>query len=321
MVITTHFHGLYWFVYLTCLQLCIDIFQSKRHNTGSNKPVTQLMFNSKPLVTLISALLFVSLGLACAQVFWQAYGYWKLAPSPTMALPNQTSSIANNTPHYTDYANDIGGAYLFGRPVAGASNNRITITELPDSQLKVTIKGILALADKETSFAILSIENAADKVFKVGSQVKDGHYIDQIIATGVVINHNGKLTMIRLPRAGLADITHTKGQANAASGVGLGKLRSEILTNPLALEQHIVFVPYTNNGQFAGYRVNAGSKPNMFRKLGLQADDIVASIDGVGIGQLAGRMDILTNLSVAKSIRLGIIRNGQQQQLLVDFSQ
>ena len=40
-----------------------------------------------------------------------------------------------------------------------------------------------------------------------------------------------------------------------------------------------------------------------------------------GLGQLAGRMDILTNLSVAKSLRLGIIRNGQKQQLFVDFSQ
>jgi hypothetical protein len=41
----------------------------------------------------------------------------------------------------------------------------------------------------------------------------------------------------------------------------------------------------------------------------------------VGIGQLAGRMDILTNLSIANSLNLGIIRNNKEQQLLVDFSQ
>ena len=55
--------------------------------------------------------------------------------------------------------------------------------------------------------------------------------------------------------------------------------------------------------------------------MGLQANDIVTSVDGVGIGQLAGRMDILTNLSIAENVRLGIIRNEQEQQLLVDFSQ
>jgi S1-C subfamily serine protease len=50
-------------------------------------------------------------------------------------------------------------------------------------------------------------------------------------------------------------------------------------------------------------------------------NDIVKSIDGVGVGQLAGRMDILTNLSIANNLTLGIIRNGVEQQLLVDFSQ
>ena len=67
--------------------------------------------------------------------------------------------------------------------------------------------------------------------------------------------------------------------------------------------------------------MNKGNRPAMFVKLGLQANDIVSSVDGVAIGQLAGRMDILTNLSVAKNLRLGIIRNGQEQQLLLDFSQ
>lgn len=302
----------------------IDIFLPKRQNTCSYSPMIQSMTqaHSKPLVTLMSALLFVLLGLSCAQVLWQAYGYWTATPNTTpFAIATNPQVAPKILTHANTYAEKIGAAHLFGRPTATTNSPKITTEELPDSQLKVTIKGILVLANLEASFAILSIGNATDKVFKVGAQVKDGHYIDQIVATGVVINHNDKLTIIRLPRAGLADITHTKDQAYATSGVSLGKLRSEILNNPLALEQHIAFVPYTNNGQFAGYRVNAGSKPAMFSQLGLQADDIVASIDGVGIGQLAGRMDILTNLSTAKNLRLGIIRNGQEQQLLVDFSQ
>ena len=272
------------------------------------------------LTSALAALLVVLLGLTSAQVFWQAYDHWLASDTTAPAIATLPSATAtqSNTLHYAD---DIGSAHLFGRPLVSNKVAQVATEDILESLLKVTIKGILALADDAKSMAILSVENAADKVFKAGDELTANYSVHQIIADGVVVDHNGRLEMIRLPRATLADITANNQSVNENSSVGLGDLRTEVLRNPLALEQHITFVPHTQNGQFSGYRVNPGSKPTMFVKLGLQANDIVSSVDGVGIGQLAGRMDILTNLSVAKNLRLGIIRNGQEQQLLVDFSQ
>ena len=268
----------------------------------------------------VSTLLTVLMGLGVAHVFWQAYGHWaSVNETFTLdhSLPHTNSKITNDI----DYAQGIGSAYLFGRLLVTKAPDQVTPLEIPDSSLNVAIKGILALADAQQSVAILSVENAADKVFKVGAELTLGHRVHQIVADGVVVDHRGKLEMIRLPRASIADLAANSLTLDTNSAVGLGQLRSEILSNPLALEQHIAFQPYTNNGTFVGYQVNAGNKPVMFQKLGLQANDIVASIDGVSIGELAGRMDILTNLSIASSLTLGVIRNGQEQQLVVDFSQ
>jgi len=272
------------------------------------------------LTSALAALLIVLLGLISSQVFWQAYDYWLVSDTSAQAIAPfpSTAATLSITPHYAD---DIGSAHLFGRSLTTNKTDQVATEDIPESLLKVTIKGILALTDDAKSMAILSVENAADKVFKAGDELTTNYNIHQIVADGVVVDHNGRLEMIRLPRATLADITAKAESINENSAAGLGDLRAEVLRNPLALEQHITFVPHTQNGQFSGYRVNPGSKPTMFVKLGLQANDIVSSVDGVGIGQLAGRMDILTNLSVAKSLRLGIIRNGQEQQLLVDFSQ
>ena len=269
----------------------------------------------------VSTLLAVLLGLGSAHVFWQAYGQW--------ASVNETFTLDHSLPHTTpkavndiDYAQGIGSAHLFGRLLVTKAPEKVTPLKIPDSLLNVAIKGILALADAQQSVAILSVENAADKVFKVGAELTLGHRVHQIVADGVVVDHRGKLEMIRLPRASMADLAANSPTLDTNSAVGLGQFRSKILSNPLALEQHIAFQPYTNNGTFVGYRVNAGNKPVMFQKLGLQANDIVASIDGVSIGELAGRMDILNNLSIASSLTLGVIRNGQEeQQLVVDFSQ
>jgi len=280
-----------------------------------------LVSASNTLLARLSTFVLVGLlGLTCAQIFWQAYSYWRI-PSQSIQITLLPLNGKSPTENQSNYADDIGSAYLFGRPLTPKIVVKLATAELPESSLKVTIKGILALRDAARSTVILSIENAQDKVFKVGQELKAGYSVDQIVAQGVVLDHNGRLEMIRLPRATLSEISVNNSSEYSLSAVGLGQLRAEVLRNPLAMEQHINFVPHNQDGQFAGYRVNPGSKPQLFIKLGLQANDIVASVDGVGIGELAGRMDILTNLSIAKSLRLGIIRNGQEQQLLLDFSQ
>ncbi len=284
----------------------------------SHQPLSSVV--NTYLARAVSVLLMVLLSLACAQVFWQGYGYW-LLPSPATNAFTPLPKSQNTFTSEPKYADSIGSAYLFGRPLVSKTQISVAVAQIPESSLKVTIKGILALADTSRSTVILSVENATDKVFRVGQELKPGYFVEKIVAQGAVLDHNGRLEMVRLPRATLADISASNAASLPSSAAGLGQLRSEVLRNPLAMEQHISFVPYTQNGQFAGYRVNPGKKPQMFVKLGLQADDIVASVDGVGIGQLAGRMDILTNLSIVKNLRLGIIRNGQKQQLLVDFSQ
>jgi general secretion pathway protein C len=265
-------------------------------------------------------LLITVLGLACAQVFWQVYGY-SADKKNTLLIVNPAFVSASNLSKKSDYAADIGIAHLFGQVLTNEKLGPVATSQMPESLLEVSIKGILTLPDTLQSVAIFSVKKAADKVFKVGSELISGYTVHQISANGVVVDHNGKLEIIRLPRVSMADLTVSNGTVNTSSSLSLGQLRSEVLSNPLALEQHFTFVPYSTNGVFTGYRVNPGSKPAMFQKLGLHMNDIVKSIDGVGVGQLAGRMDILTNLSIANNLTLGIIRNGVEQQLLVDFSQ
>ena len=273
------------------------------------------------LLASSSAMLLVVLSsLVSAQLFWQAYSYWLIsttAASKTTISPSKKTAltIAPN------YANDISNAHLFGRTMIAEEVDLSTAVNIPTSMLEVVIKGILSLDDGLRSMAILSVENAADKVYKTGDTLTKGYRVHQITPNGLVADHNGRLEMIRLPRSTWSQITSEGPSASINSSASLASLRTEILRNPLALEQYIIFAPHSLNGGFSGYRVKPGNRPEMFVKLGLKVGDIISSIDDVGIGELAGRMDILTNLSVAKSLRIGIVRNSQKQQLLVDFSQ
>jgi general secretion pathway protein C len=266
----------------------------------------------------IAAFIIALLGLAIAKVFWQAYSHYN--PSSTRTSQEQIiSDSVSASP--TDYAKTITNESLFGTAKVAKKVKNLVVADIPESSLNVTIKGILALADEAASVAILSVEGANEKIFKLGDQLSRRNTIAKITSTGIMVDNNGRLEMIRLPRAQLNSNAEDLGSSQLSSPIGLSALRKEVMGNPLELEQYINFAPHTSNNEFVGYRVSAGKRSELFVRLGLKTNDIVTSIDNVPIAKLAGRMDILTNLSVAKTLSLGIVRGGEKQQLKVDFSQ
>ena len=274
---------------------------------------------TKPILSYcIAAFTIALLGLMSAKVFWQAYSHYN--PSPALASQGQMISGAVSASP-ADHAKTITNESLFGTAKVAKEVENLVVENIPDSSLNVTIKGILALADEAASVAILSVGGADEKVFRLGDQLASGYTIAKITATGLMVDNNGGLEMIRLPRAQLNSNVANLGSSQLSSPKGLAALRKEVMNNPLELEQYINFAPHSSNNEFVGYRVSAGKKSQLFAKLGLKTNDIVTSIDNVPIAKLAGRMDIVTNLSVAKTLDLGLVRGGEKQQLKVDFSQ
>lgn len=276
-------------------------------------------FKTKNLFSyLISAVLVATLGLLSGKVTWKAYNHFQ---SPETYKKEGYKEVGTSQANQDDYASEINNGSLFGIAKTHEKSKRNVIQRIPASSLNVLVKGILAHPNTNTSAAILSVDGSTDRVFQVGEKLKPDHEIIEITSEGVVINNKGRAEIIKLPRTSITQISTNANTLELKKSKGMKALRAEIMKNPMALDQHINFSPQMQDGIFVGYKVSSGKKSDLFYKLGLKKNDTVVSLDGVEIAKLAGRMDVLTNLSIAKKLTLGILRQGKEQQIEVDFSQ
>ncbi len=281
---------------------------------------------NRVLPPLLSLLLVVLIG-------WQLAGVaWKLVPGTAAGDVVQTpagvttgGSSANNS---TDVA-AIAASHLFG--VADASSEEpIEILpadeDLADTRLtNLILKGTVAAPDPRESVALIADSGAEQKVFGIGDSVSGSTTLHAVYASRVVLNENGALTNLRLPRdfeavaepASARRVTRTNRQA-ATSGENI---QAVVTQNLPQLMDIIRPTQFRENGQPAGFRVYPGRNRQQFSDLGLKPGDLITDIDGQSLTDPTTAMKIFQSLESAQQVTVTVKRNGQPETLVLDMNQ
>lgn len=104
-------------------------------------------------------------------------------------------------------------------------------------------------------------------------------------------------------------------------GNNLNEFRQSVLNNNARLLEVASPQPYERDGKFLGFQLNPGSNVALFNQLGLQAGDIVTSINGTTLDSPAIAMKLLQDASTSPQVTLNITRNGQAISLPINFQQ
>ncbi|SFC05839.1 type II secretion system protein C [Marinospirillum celere] len=88
--------------------------------------------------------------------------------------------------------------------------------------------------------------------------------------------------------------------------------RESLVRDPLQLMRHITVSPHNEGGQLQGFRIRPGSDPALFESLGLEAGDLVVSVDGVPVSDTAAMMNLHGQLATARSLDVEILRDGER---------
>ena len=112
----------------------------------------------------------------------------KVAPATLAAVP-QSQSV--------DVAS-IANAHLFEAPPIAAPAQ--DATNAPQSSLPLVLVGIISADDPQNGLAILGENAAAAKVYAVGDNVPGGAKLHSVLSDRVVIERNGALESLMLPR-------------------------------------------------------------------------------------------------------------------------
>jgi general secretion pathway protein C len=255
---------------------------------------------------------------------------WQIVPEPDLSqykIRNVNPS-QNSTPDKTlssrQKVDQIARAELFGK-VYQQNNAQVVVQDAPKSTLNYKVRGIYYSEEQSLASVILE-KNAKDTNFyRLGDEVDNNIYINQIQADHVLISRNGKLEKLELekPTANMKLAARTRNSANPNMPVSSGaqvlqSYRRRYENNPMALAKRFQAIPVEESGRNIGYKLKALRGESLLKKLDLQDDDVFVEINGIGLDKPFQALDALKSLTTAENVSLTVLRNGNRETL--DFN-
>lgn len=213
----------------------------------------------------------------------------------------------------------IAGAHLFGEaPVAAQAQNA---ANAPQSSLPLVLVGIIAADDPEDGLAILGESAAGAKVYAVGDNIPGGAKLHQVLADKVVIDRNGTLETLMLPRSLQPGGAPPSTAALQTEAPIMDRMRKLIANDPGLMADIMRPQPVFAQGKQKGYRVYPGRNRQAFTRLGLRPGDLVMAINGTPLDDPARGQEIFGTLGSSSEAHITVMRGGQQQDLTLNIAQ
>jgi len=266
--------------------------------------------------------------LLVALIAWQlARATWMvLAPpaAPTSVPPAPASQTgADNGAAPALDVSAIVDAHLFGRarsPDAAPAPEPDPV-EVPETRLNLSLRGVIAGDDPGRGVAIIADNRGDEKLFRVEQRLPGGATLHAVHFDQVIINRNGRLETLRLPRefpGGTTPVSRNDGAARPRSGAASAPIQRVISDNAARITDVLRVQPYMDGGQMRGYRVFPGRNRDQFAQLGLQAGDLVTEINGTPLSDPARGMEIFGQLGDATEVSLTVERDGSTETMMLD---
>lgn len=209
----------------------------------------------------------------------------------------------------------ITNAHFFGTAKQDSAN-------APQTTIPLVLTGTIAGSDPQNGLAILGQTAQTARVYAVGDNVPGGAKLHSVYSDRVLIDRNGQLESLALPR------TVNSGNAPPPSTAALQgdngsieRMRRMITEQPGLLADVLRPQPVMDHGHMNGFRVYPGRNRMAFMRLGLRPGDQVTAINGTPLDDRDRGEQILHTLSSSTEARVTVIRNGQQQDLNLNIAQ
>jgi general secretion pathway protein C len=220
---------------------------------------------------------------------------------------------------------DIGGlvsAHLFGDALVQANSG--DAANAPPSSMPLVLAGLLATADPKEGMAIIGESAATAKVVAVGQQVPGGAQLHSVYSDRAIIDRNGVLESVFLPRnsaaVGLAVAPPPVAATNGNEAL-VDRMRKLVSDDPGVIGQVLRPQPVFAGGKMRGFRVYPGANRQAFARLGLRAGDLVTAINGTPLDDKDRAQEIFGTLNSSTDARVTVTRNGRQQELVLNVAQ
>lgn len=277
---------------------------------------------SRHLPVVASALLVIAIAHAAANLTW------RIIPLPDQAGSASPAPVTVTAPSRDASGVDVSSLIelaMFGEPDPADEPDSVDLSnvEAPETQLNLSLRGVLATADESVARAIIAAGNGDDKSYSVGDTIGSGAILRAVYPDRVILERSGELETLRLPRDNAnSGVSRSPSQSDAVPVPSeVAQLRDEIRENPERITDIIRPTPHRENGQMVGFRIFPGRMREQFRQLGLRAGDIVTAVNGQPLNSPQAAMGLMNELQDARRVELTIRRGGRQTTVTLSLAQ
>lgn len=267
------------------------------------------------LPVLLSVALLVALGVVAARLTWSLL-FFDATAVPVVAGPSPEARSA--PPSAKTLAEQLAKLAPFG---ASREAGQPTDKPVHASTLAIHLEGVISGPDRP--LAIVRVSGRTE-VLQVGDKVTGNVRIHAIEPTRILLDHDGRLEFIELPRM-TGDPLHgtpPSGAVFGATGAAGGGVPSKqvLLAQPEKLLNYVSFSTQRHNGTLTGYELTARpGQPDLLAQLGLRSGDVITRVNGMPVKDPSAIGRVLPMLRSGKPVRAEVLRNGQPMQVTIDL--
>ncbi len=249
-------------------------------------------------------ILLAALAHVLAQIFWVWAGTGQGAVANSVLAPAATGPAGSmrgpNLAVLTQYD-------LFNRQAADGTDTVAAdqrIAAAVETALDLQLFGVRAGADSEQGSAIIRLPDGNQRSFMVGEELIDGVRLLHVLPDRVVIAHRGARESLAF-----ADAKRKRAVTAVAAPA------STAAVDPASLFQQIETRPRRIDGKLNGFLLYPKGNGATFRRLGLEAGDVLLAINDRPLGSFEALQEMPQRLAGLRRLRLTIERQGQNQTL------
>jgi len=252
---------------------------------------------------------------------------WTLVPgsvstvAPAAAPPSSGASSAPGT----DFS-PLLDSHLFGEAANVPAAAPVAVLDAPDTNLSLTLKGILAVDAEPTGpngVVMISANRGEDRNYRVGQAIDgaDGATLHSVYSDRVLLDRGGRLETLRLPKELTASTSALMAAPLPQAVAPSSSLRETISQNAARLTDIVQIAPHVQEGQVVGFRVRPGRDRESFERLGLLTNDVVTDINGIVLDDASQGLQVFESLGEATQANVTVLRDGVPQVIVIDTTQ
>lgn len=290
----------------------------------------------KPVSTGVFWLLVIIALYLAAQITW------KLFPSESSQLTWQpTLSSVEPSGGSSASLDGISRLALFGqfsdKPAAPKAEQVVEqITDAPKTSLSIQLTGVVASTAERNGLAVIE-SRGSQETYSLGDKIKGtSASLKEVYADRVIITNNGRYETLmldglkyttqsdaneRLQEAKVSKVSRLDQRDNKEIAEELEYSRDLLLEDPGKITDFIAISPVRMSGEVAGYRLNPGKDPGLFKAAGFQPNDLAKTINGYDLTDMAQSIEVMAQLPTLTEVSVMVERQGQLVEILFSLPQ